>query len=697
MVFLVSLITLDSVKSLKVFSAVRTVQAVSQASHDVFTAMQAIRLERGATRRVLLQPVNAETATMQKLPDWRSQSADVVNVVTRICAQMPCAAGLGEVEVRDAMGKLNSLRRDADAALQVEVGQRPKQLIDTWMGTTGSTLELLARISSILLEPARAMDPTFSELIGVKDAAVIVREASTPIRVMFDSAVAKKGITPEDRLQMALVRGRLDTAWRMLREAAQRPDALEPIKAAVAAAERSYINDYLQKREAVLTAIGAGQDLPIRLDELNISADRAQSDLDAVANVALDEINQHAAQKESEAATTLIVNGAIFVSAIVLGIAVLRIVRRRVTSPIHTIVEAMRRVAQGDVSGEVPYRDRHDEIGALAEALLVFKDNAVERERLEAAQAEEHASKERRAAEIDTLIRNFDQGVTGILRTVSASATELDSTAQSMAAIAEETSRQVTASAAAAEQTSANVQTVAAAAEEMSGSLHEIARQVTRSTDIANAAVQQAEQTNSTVQGLAEAAHKIGEVVNLISNIANQTNLLALNATIEAARAGEAGKGFAVVASEVKNLATATAKATDEISSHITNMQAASTGAVGAIQGIGGTIRQINDITITIAAAVEEQTAATGEISRNVTQAAAGTQEVSANVGQVTQASDQTVRRQSGAKRGKPAGPPVRNASWRSRTLPGQHPGRLNSYPDTREAVTPVGAPEQYL
>ncbi|UEM22174.1 methyl-accepting chemotaxis protein [Skermanella mucosa] len=641
-VFLVSLIILDSTKSLKTFSEVRTVQAVTQASHDVFTAMQAIRLERGATRRVLLHPVNSEPATMEKLPGWRSQSADVVNVVAGICARMPCAAGLGEVEVRDAMAKLDSLRRDADAALQVDVGQRPRQLIDTWMGSTGSTLELLAKISSVLLEPARAMDPMFSELIGVKDAAVIAREASTPIRVMFDSAVAKQGITAEDRLQMALVRGRLDTAWRMLKEAAQRPGALEPIKAAVAAAERSYMNDYLQKREAVLTAIGAGQDLPVRLDELNVLADRSQSDLDAVANVALDEMNRHAAEKEAAAATALMANGAIFMAAIILGIAGLRIVRRRVTTPIRGIVEAMRRVARGDVSGEVPFTDRHDEIGALADALLVFKDNAVERERLEAAQAEERSAKERRAAEIDMLIRNFDQGVTGILRTVSAAATELDSTAQSMAAIAEETSRQVTASAAAAEQTSANVQTVAAAAEEMSGSLQEIARQVTRSTGIANAAVQQAEQTNGTVQGLAEAAHKIGEVVDLISNIANQTNLLALNATIEAARAGEAGKGFAVVASEAKNLATATAKATDEISSHITNMQAASTGAVGAIEGIGGTIRQINDITVTIAAAVEEQTAATGEISRNVTQAAAGTQEVSANVGQVTQASDQT-------------------------------------------------------
>ncbi|WP_247881003.1 methyl-accepting chemotaxis protein [Skermanella sp. TT6] len=615
---------------------------MTQASYDVFKSMQAIRLERGATRRVLLHPVGAEPATLEKLPGWRGQSSDVVNVVAGICARVPCGAGLDEAAVRDAMDKLNALRRNADAALQVEPGQRPKHLIDTWMGTAGGTLELLARISNVLLEPARAMDPVFSELIGIKDAAVIAREASTPIRVTFDSAVAKQGVTAEDRLQMALARGRLDTAWRMVKEAAQRPGALEPVRNAVAAAERSYINDYLQKREAVLAAIGAGQDLPVRLDDLNLLADKSQSDLDAVANVALDEMNRHAARMEEAAATTLTFNGAIFVAALVLAITGLRMVRGRVTTPIGGIVEAMRRVARGDVSGEVPYRDRHDEIGALADALLVFKENAVERERLEAAQAEERRVKEHRAAEIDMLVRNFDQGVTGILRTVSAAATELDSTAQSMSAIAEETSRQVTASAAAAEQTSANVQTVAAAAEEMSGSLQEIARQVTRSTGIANAAVQQAEQTNGTVQGLAEAAHKIGEVVNLISNIANQTNLLALNATIEAARAGEAGKGFAVVASEVKNLATSTAKATDEISSHITNMQAASTGVVDAIQGIGGTIRQINDITVTIAAAVEEQTAATGEISRNVTQAATGTQEVSANVGQVTQASDLT-------------------------------------------------------
>jgi methyl-accepting chemotaxis protein len=315
---------------------------------------------------------------------------------------------------------------------------------------------------------------------------------------------------------------------------------------------------------------------------------------------------------------------------------------RAIAGAVRSMTQAMEILAKGDTTVDIPARGRGDEIGAMAEAVQIFKDNAIARIELEVAQTAERAAKEQRASMIERLIGGFNQTVTGILRTVASAATELDSTAQSMAAIAEEASRQASASAAAAGQTSANVQAVASAAEEMAGSLEEIAHQVTHSTVIANRAVQEAEQTNGTVQGLAEAAQKIGDVVNLISNIASQTNLLALNATIEAARAGEAGKGFAVVASEVKNLATQTTKATDEISAQIAGMQTATGSAVGAIQGIGGIIREMNDIATTIAAAVEEQAAATGEISRNVTQAATGTREVSSNIGQLTEASGQT-------------------------------------------------------
>jgi methyl-accepting chemotaxis protein len=328
--------------------------------------------------------------------------------------------------------------------------------------------------------------------------------------------------------------------------------------------------------------------------------------------------------------------------ALLLSVAFYLFASRSVIRPLHAMTAAMVGLAQGDNGVAIPARDRSDELGDMAKAVQVFKDNAIERERLQQLAETERAAKEVRSAAVEQLIGSFEGGVGDILRTVASAATELDNTAQSMVAIAEETSRQATAAATAAEQTSANVSTVAAASEEMTGSLQEISRQVVRSTGIAGQAVVQAGRTNGTVRSLADTAGRIGEVVGLIQSIASQTNLLALNATIEAARAGEAGKGFAVVASEVKNLATQTAKATEEISAQIAAMQAVTNGAVVDIQGIGGTIGEMNEITTTIAAAVEEQSAATAEISRSVGQAAAGTAEASGNVAQVTEAAAQT-------------------------------------------------------
>ncbi len=316
---------------------------------------------------------------------------------------------------------------------------------------------------------------------------------------------------------------------------------------------------------------------------------------------------------------------------------------RGVSAPIKAMTGVMERLAAHDLTAEIRGGERKDEIGAMAKAVQVFKDSMIETDRL---RADQEGAKRRAEIEnkdkMSKLADQFEASIGGVVQAVSSQANRMESSAQSLSATAEEATKQSAAVAAASEQASANVQTVASAAEELSSSIAEISRQVSQSSRVASSAVADAEKANQMVQGLVHASQKIGDVVALITDIANQTNLLALNATIEAARAGEAGKGFAVVAAEVKNLATQTARATEEIGAQITGVQSATQGAVQAIESIAKTIAEINGITSTIAAAVEEQSAATKEIARNVEQAATGTQEVSSNISGVGQAANDT-------------------------------------------------------
>jgi methyl-accepting chemotaxis protein len=347
-------------------------------------------------------------------------------------------------------------------------------------------------------------------------------------------------------------------------------------------------------------------------------------------------------QSEQDMAHTIATALGLTALALVLGGLLAWVIGRGITRPVAQMTGAMSALAEGKFETEVPARENTDEIGAMAKSVQVFKENMIKARDLAAKELEEAKRREERAQRIEALTREFDAEVAAVLETVASATTELKASATAMTATAEESSRQATAVAAASEQASTNVTTVATATEELSSSIAEITRQVTQSAQIASSAVEESNRTTSTVKGLAEGAAKIGDVVKLINDIAGQTNLLALNATIEAARAGEAGKGFAVVAAEVKNLATQTAKATEEIASQVGMIQSATSGSVAAIETIGGTIGRINEIATTIASAVEEQGAATQEISRNVQQASAGTQEVSSNIGGVSQAAAET-------------------------------------------------------
>ena len=328
--------------------------------------------------------------------------------------------------------------------------------------------------------------------------------------------------------------------------------------------------------------------------------------------------------------------------SLLLGIGFAFLIGRGIVRPVTGMTAVMAKLAEGDRSVTIPALDNKDEIGEMAHAVEVFKKSMIEADGLAAAQQAEQERKQQRQQTIDEAIAAYDESVRQSLAALGSAASDMRVTAEGMSATAEDTSRQASAVTSASEEALANVQSVASSTEEMTASIAEIARQVTQSTQIAAKAVEEAGRTNVTMRALTDAAQRIGEVVQLIQDIASQTNLLALNATIEAARAGEAGKGFAVVASEVKTLANQTGKATEEIASQIAAIQTATKSAVEAIKGIDGTIGQISEISTTIAAAIEEQGAATGEITRSTQETARGTEDVSRNIAGVNAAASKT-------------------------------------------------------
>ena len=316
---------------------------------------------------------------------------------------------------------------------------------------------------------------------------------------------------------------------------------------------------------------------------------------------------------------------------------------RAIEKSMESVVKATVTLSKGDNSVNIPYTDAGDEIGDIARALEIFKDNALEIERMRANNEETRIkTEEEKRTMMNQLADKLNEEVSQSVHLVAAAAAKLQSNANEFSAVAEQTMSQADNVSSSTNIASQNIQTVASATEELSASIGEISRQVTESAKVARDAVNEVENTNHSVEGLSSAVDKIGSVVQLIQDIAEQTNLLALNATIEAARAGDAGKGFAVVASEVKSLANQTARATEDISRQISEVQKETSTSVNAIAGIGKIINHINEITTSIASAVEEQTSATREISRSVQEASSGMQEVSNSIKGVNEAAIDT-------------------------------------------------------
>jgi len=388
-----------------------------------------------------------------------------------------------------------------------------------------------------------------------------------------------------------------------------------------------------------------GEDLDKLMETVEQQTDKNSGEIQGLM-VEVDNFTQEALIKveknEKNAELLMII---VIVVMIVTGLLLGYLISRSISRPVKIMTDTMKKLAGGDLSVRVPSQDMTNEIGQMAGAVHIFKVNAEHVKTLE----EEALDKEKSAAIeksriMHQLADDFQNQIGDVVETVSTASVQLHSSAQSMTAISEQTAGQATAVAGASEDASVNVQTVASAAEELSASISEIRRQVEQSSSIAGKAVVSAGKADEMIQGLAASAQKVGEVVSMITDIAEQTNLLALNATIEAARAGEAGKGFAVVASEVKNLANQTARATEEISGQIGDIQNATIASVEAIREITETIGEISEMSANISVSVDEQGAATSEIAINIEKASTGTGEVSTHIQDVTHAAGEAGR-----------------------------------------------------
>jgi methyl-accepting chemotaxis protein len=602
-------------------------------------------IERGLTNAAMKAQAAAPTSTRDDIGKHRAAGdtafADALGRLSAIPEMR--AAQQAITDASGAMTQLQALRAKIDADLAKPMGDRQADVAAGVLPTLTTLIEKTNRLRLTLETLTRPPAAQLVQLTNLRHLAGEMAEHAGRERARLGAAVtARQKISDADMRVISEGRGHVDLAWDSISILRARADTPRSLVDAIETVEKQYFADYGELRKSVLAA-GATGDYPVDGKQY---FDRVTTGINAILGLAREMgavADRSTADEAAASLTRMIVAALVLLAGLLLAAVSFWIALARIVKPLTGITAGMERLAAGDKTIEVVGVERKDEVGSMAKAVQVFKDNAIAMERMQAEQEElkRQAEIEKRRALIK-LADDFETSISHVVSSVASAATEMQATAQSMSATAEETSRQALSVASAAEQASANVQTVASAAEELTSAIGEIGRQVSQASATAGKAAEDSMRSDQAVQALSGSAQKIGEVVKLIQDIAGQTNLLALNATIEAARAGDAGKGFSVVASEVKSLANQTAKATEEIRTQISAIQDQTNGTVDVIRGIRTTIEDIHGISSTIASAVEEQGAATQEIARNVQQAATGTGQVSENISGVTTAASDT-------------------------------------------------------
>jgi methyl-accepting chemotaxis protein len=618
------------------------ISVIADVSSNLFKAMHNLRTDRASANRAL----NAELAI----------DADAEKYLRAVHeSEMPAMRSalplLASIEFNDKatlfptltqlVEKLTAQQTEAWDAMRKPKASRRPDLAKEYMATTATLLETLEKVSAQLTAAVNHNDPVIDQLLAIKQAAWLLRNTAGEASIRVSTSLSNGKTTPEIRQAYVKFVGGIDAAWSALELATSGMRLPPSLSSAMTAAKTAYFEpQYTELRDRLMNAAASGENPEITADQFTPITVGRMGNAVTVAERALEEAKSHTQAQWSAAQFSLIVQLVLLISALAVAFGSMMLVSRRVIKPLHAIRDAMLKVAAGDLSVDAGYAARHDEIGALAGALGTFKQQAVEKARIEQQERERNAGAASRQQAIEGYIGDFENQVRQTLNQLGDASSTMRTTSDGMAKVSSQTNASVQIAAKASDEASMNVQSVASASEQLSASIGDISRQAAHAAGIASRAVNQARETDGTVQGLAVTANKIGEVVGLINDIASQTNLLALNATIEAARAGEAGRGFAVVASEVKSLASQTAKATEDISEQIADIQKVANEAIDAIKGIGAIIGEVNEVATAIAAAVEQQGAATQEITRSTQQAAQGTKNVSDNIVGVSAGAD---------------------------------------------------------
>jgi methyl-accepting chemotaxis protein len=601
--------------------------------------------ERGATNLALNAANPATNEQLSAIANFRNSSDKPFDrALGRMASQDFAHRDQLIAAARRAFEQLAALRRQADAEMAKPSSAREPGVVSQWAPTITAMI-----VASQNLRVAAAMDEDnvqarLASLQNLKHFVWIMSEYLGRERAAVAALVAAgRPMTSHQVSTLGMFRGRVEAAWDYVQAYAAKSSAPPSLTTGADRLRERVFQRFEETRKAVYAAGLGGGNYPISSAEWFSQSTAAIDEVIALSVAASQESAGMAQAAQHSSLRTLVLNAILMAFSLLLAGATFWMVISRIIRSLGQMTEAMSGLAGGETSVEVPCADRRDEMGSMARALLVFKDNAIRVRNVQAErEALEKAAREEKQAAMGRLADEFESAVGEIVEVVSAASTELEASAGSLTATATRAQELTTMVAAASEEASTNVQSVASASEEMACSVTEISRQVQESSRIAGEAVEQARKTHDRVNELSTAAKRIGDVVELINSVAGQTNLLALNATIEAARAGEAGRGFAVVAAEVKALAEQTAKATEEIRKQISDIQNATDDSVDAIEEIGGTIGKISEIATTIASAIEEQGAATQEVARNVQQAALGTQQVASNITDVQRGASET-------------------------------------------------------